>query len=90
MANNPEQKRSLDERLANFPEVRERMMRIADELEQAGDDPATLDEVEERVVETIRQLGRETLGSCARQMAEQAPIPAGDKVHRHSKKKSAG
>lgn len=90
MANNPPPKRSLDERLAAFPEVREQMMRIADELEQAGDRAGTLDEVEDRVVEMIRQLGRETLGGYARQMAAQASIPAGTKVRRHLKKKSAG
>jgi hypothetical protein len=90
MANNPEQKRSLDERLAAFPEVREQMMRMADELEQAGDRPDTLDEVEDRIVDRIRRLGREILGGCAQQMAAQAPVPLGRKVRRHSKKKSAG
>lgn len=90
MENNSQEKRSLDERLAAFPEVRAQMLRIADELEAAGDDPSTLDEVEDRVVAVIRQLGRETLGGYARKMAEQAPMPVGRKVRRHSKKNSAG
>jgi hypothetical protein len=83
-------KRSLEERLREHPEVYGQMERIVEELEQAGEGAGRLDEVEERVARMVRQLGQETMGGCARRMAEGAPVPGGRKVHRHRKKKSGG
>ncbi|MEO5960397.1 MAG: hypothetical protein ABIZ49_07735 [Opitutaceae bacterium] len=87
MENKGKDPRSLEERLAACPEVLEQLREMADEL--AGDH-GTLDEVEDKMVARVRQLGRELLSGCARQMAAQAPVPAGTKVRRHVKKKSAG
>lgn len=87
MENKEREQRSLEERLAAYPEVLEQLRQMADEL---ADDHGTLDEVEDKMVARVRQLGRELLGGCARQMAAQAPMPAGIKVRRHVKKKFAG
>lgn len=90
MENKPKDTRSLDERLAAYPEIREQLMRMTDELEQRAGGPGGLDEAEEAMVALVRQLGREMLEGCARQMAAQAAVPVGRKVRRQIKKKSAG
>lgn len=87
MENKVKDPRSLEERLAAYPEVLDQLREMADEL---TGEHGTLDEVEDKMVARVRQLGRELLGGCARQMAAQAPVPAGAKVRRHVKKKSAG
>lgn len=89
MENKKKDLRSLEERLAAYPEVLEQLHQMAEELEGAGE-AGTLDEVEDMMVTRVRQLGRELLSGCARQMAAQAPVPGGTKVRRHLKKKSAG
>ena len=64
-------KQSLDERLANDPIMRERMHQIADMRDQLIASGCSLDEVEERVVEQIRLLGKDLLGTVAQTKAEQ-------------------
>ena len=90
MENKPRETRSLDERLAADPKIREQMMRMADELLQQAEQSVTMDEAEEKLVPMVRQLGRELLSECAGEMAIQAPIPSGKKVRRQVKKKRAG
>jgi hypothetical protein len=90
MENKGKDLRSLDERLAAYPEVLEQLRQMADEFEGGAGEHGTLDEVEDKMVARVRQLGRELLSGCARQMAAQAPVPPGAKVRRHIKKKSAG
>lgn len=87
MENQGKDPRSLEERLAAYPEVLDQLRQMADEL---GSEQGTLDEVEDKMIARVRQLGRELLGGCARQMAAQAPVPVGTKVRRHVKKKYAG
>lgn len=82
--------RSLDERLAAYPEVLEQLRQMAEELEGGAGAGQTMDDVEDLMVARVRQLGRELLSGCARQMAAKAPVPGGTKVSRHVKKKSAG
>lgn len=64
-------KQSLDERFANDPVMRERMHQIADMRDQLIANGCSLDEVEERVVEQIRLLGQELLGTMAQTKADQ-------------------
>jgi hypothetical protein len=78
--------KTIEERLREYPEVCGQMERIVEELEQAGERAGRRDEVEERVAQRVRRLGQETMGGCARRMAESAPVPGGRKVHRHRKK----
>jgi len=65
---------SLDERFANDPVMRERMHQIADMRDQLIASGCSLDEVEERVIEAIRQLGQELLGGVAQARSEQAEL----------------
>jgi hypothetical protein len=82
--------RSLEERLAEHPAVLARMRLIADELEQADGLLGSLDDVEDRVVMMVRELGREVLGAQAAGMAAETSRPGGRKVRRHQKKRSGG
>jgi hypothetical protein len=90
MENNEKNLRSLEERLAAYPEVLEQLRQMAEELEGGAGAGQTMDDVEDLMVARVRQLGRELMSGCARQMAAQAPGPGGTKVRRHVKKKSAG
>jgi hypothetical protein len=64
-------KQSLDERFANDPIMRERMHQIADMRDELIASGCSLDEVEERVVEQIRLMGQELLGTVAQTKADQ-------------------
>ena len=90
MATDPTAKRSLDERLKDYPEIREQLERMVEELEHEAGQGGSLDEVEDRVVGLVRTLGWQLLNGHARRAAALAPVPQGVKVRRHTKKKSAG
>lgn len=81
---------SLEERLADRPEVLARMRLIAEEFEQADGQLGSMDDVEDRVIVMLRQLGQEVLRAQAERMAAEAPPPAGLQVRRHQKKRSGG
>lgn len=49
---------SLDQRLARFPEMYERMQKITDQLEQSIAEGMTADEAEEIAIAQINELGR--------------------------------
>jgi hypothetical protein len=70
----PIRKQSLDERFADDPVMRERMHQIADMRDELIASGCPLDEVENRVVEQIRLLGRELLGGVAQIKAQQASV----------------
>jgi hypothetical protein len=61
---------SLDERFADDPLLRERLHHIADTRDELIASGCALDEVEERVVQEIRLLGRELLGTVAQTKAD--------------------
>lgn len=63
---------SLDDRFANDPILRQRMHQIADMRDERIAQGCSLDEVEERVVQQIRLLGQELLGTVAQRKADQA------------------
>lgn len=60
----PEDERLL-ERLKQHPQLRGRVERLVDLVEDAGDDLRKADEAERRVIEEVRGLGRELLGDWA-------------------------
>jgi hypothetical protein len=65
-------KQSLDERFAKDPVMRGRLHQIADLRDQLIASGCSLDEVEARVVEQIRLLGQELLGTVAQTKANAA------------------
>jgi len=58
-------RRRLEERLAQRPELLERLHQIVDTLEQSVADGCDAHDAEDRVVEEIRKLGRTVLGQWA-------------------------
>ena len=81
---------SLDQRLANDPYLRERIHQIADMREELLAQGCSLDEVEAKVIEQMRLLGKELLGGIAQLKADQAVMQALQKdstAQRDSKKK---
>lgn len=81
---------SLDQRLASDPYLTERMHQIADMRDELLAQGCSLDEVEEKVIEQMRLLGKELLGGIAQLKAHQAAEQALGKdstAQRDSKKK---
>ena len=71
-------KQSLDERFAQDPIMRQRLHQIADLRDELLANGCLLDEVEARVVQQIRWLGQELLGTVAQAKADQ--------THRHARR----
>ncbi len=65
-------KESLDQRLASDPQLYERLHRIADMRDELIEQGYSLDQVEEKIIEQIRLLGKELLGGIAQQKADRA------------------
>jgi hypothetical protein len=63
---------SLDQRLAGDPDLTERMHQIADMRDELLAQGCSLDEVEAKVIEQMRLLGKELLGGIAQVKAHQA------------------
>jgi hypothetical protein len=59
----PEQ--SLDERFATRPDLRRRLLGIANLIDQAVDEGCTADEAEARAIEEVRKLGKEVMSDWA-------------------------
>jgi len=57
--------RSLDERLREYPGLRERIEALVGVVENASGDVVKADEAEQRVVEELRQLGQAALQAWA-------------------------
>ena len=67
---------SLDARFATDPVMRERLHQIADLRDELLAQGCSLDEVEARVVQQIRLLGQEFLGTVAQRKADQTSCQA--------------
>ena len=81
---------SLDQRLAGDPYLTERIHQIADVRDELLAQGCSLDEVEAKVIEQMRLLGKELLGGIAQVKADQAAEQALQKdstAQRDSKKK---
>ena len=63
---------SLDERFANRPHLRRRLLSIADMIDQAVADGCTAHEAEARAIEHIRKLGNEVLTDWAQKSEQRA------------------
>ena len=73
----PEQ--SLDRRFATRPELRHRLLEIADMIDQAVEEGCTADEAEARAIEQIRKLGEEVLTDWAQKSQADAVAKAQEK-----------
>lgn len=85
--------RSLDERLANNPELRERFHRLIDVVDAAAGDCVTAAQAEARVIEEIRKMGQEALTAWSQRadvQAQQQVRTTHAKAVRDSKKNSTG
>jgi hypothetical protein len=60
------QSKNLDERLARFPEMYERMQKITDEMEQSIARGMSADEAEEIAIGQINELGKAWMTDWAR------------------------
>jgi len=87
----PEDERLLS-RLNKHPQLRGRVERLVEIVEDAGDDLRKADEAERRVIEEVRGLGRELLGDWADgQVAKRADeLERTPGIWREGKKNSAG
>lgn len=63
---------SLDERFADRPHLRRRLLAIADMIDQAVAEGCTAHEAEARAIEQIRQLGNDVLTDWAQKSEQQA------------------
>lgn len=81
---------SLDQRLASDPELTERIHQIADMRDEMLLEGCSLDQIESKVVEQMRLLGKELLGGMAQFKAQEVTEQALQResaAHRDSKKK---
>ena len=64
--------KSLDERLANNPELQQRVHALIDVIDAAAGDCVSAAQAEARVVEEIRKMGVEALGAWSQRAEAQA------------------
>lgn len=70
---------SLDQRFAHRPRLRQRLLSIADMIDQAVAEGCTAHEAEARAVEQIRKLGNELLTDWAEKSEPEARLKAQQK-----------
>src|SRR5258708_18139981 len=81
---------SLDQRFATRPQLRRRLLLIADMIDQAVAEGCTAHEAEARAIEQIRQLGQEVLTDWAERSepdARQRAQAENPKLSHYGKKK---
>ena len=88
----PAEDERLLTRLNQHPQLRGRIERLVDLVEDVGDDLRKADDAERRVIEEMRRLGQEVLGDWADgQVAKRAEeLDRTPGVWRDGKKNSAG
>ena len=64
--------KNLDERFARFPEMYERMQRIAEQMEQAIGQGMSADEAEEMAIAQINELGKAWMSDWAKVRHDQS------------------
>jgi len=86
------QKRSLEERLRDHPELRAKVESLLAVVENAAGDVEKAAEAETRVTEELRQMGNEVLQAWARRQAERkgSEVAQQSGVQRKKKKPSIG
>ena len=84
---------SLDQRLADNPELAEAFHALIDEMDQSLAQSASADDVEERVRAGVRKVGQEALSHWAQQAEAKASQNAPQQnpgAVKHAKKNSSG
>jgi hypothetical protein len=84
------QLRSLDDRFADDPKLRERFHQIADVRDELLAQGLSMDKVEERTIKELRLLGQELMNSLAQQQSKESTAAALRKnpsARAHRKKK---
>jgi hypothetical protein len=86
------QKQSLEERLNEFPELRDKVESMLDVIQNAAGDVEKASEAEQRFVEELRQMGNTALHSWARRQEQKkvAKYNNAEGVNRKEKKTSTG
>lgn len=64
--------KNLDERFARFPEMYERMQRIADQMEQSIAQGMSADEAEEMAIVQVNELGKALMSDWAKARHDQS------------------
>jgi hypothetical protein len=59
------QRKSLEERLREYPKVRTRIEQMLDVMENVAGDVVKADEAEQRLIEELRKMGQEALQAWA-------------------------
>jgi len=80
------------ERLERHPELKERMERLLDVVENAAGDVKLADEAERRTIEELRMMGQQTMQSWGQRLADEEARELEKKggAVRQSKKNSTG
>ncbi len=79
LPNSNPNEQSLDQRFANRPRLRQRLLSIADMIDQAVAQGCTAHEAEARAIEQIRKLGNELLTDWAEKSEPDARLKAQEK-----------
>jgi hypothetical protein len=88
-----DRKKSFEERLREYPELKERFEAILAIAEAEGNDIQRADDAEQRAIEEVRKLGNEVMHAWARRREGQNVAKLteeGNKLAKHGKKKSTG
>ena len=80
LPNSNSNEQSLDQRFANRPRLRQRLLSIADMIDQAVTEGCTAHEAEARAIEQIRKLGNELLTDWAEKSEADARLKAQEKT----------
>ena len=84
-----DQKKSLEERLTDYPELKERFEAILAIAEAEGNDLRTADDAEQRAIEEVRKLGNEIMHAWGRSRENQNVAKLreeGEKLTKHGRK----
>ncbi len=79
LPNSNQNEPSLDQRFANRPRLRQRLLSIADLIDQSVAEGCTAHEAEARAIEQIRKLGNELLTDWAEKSEQDARLKAQEK-----------
>ncbi len=79
LPNSNQNQQSLDQRFGNRPRLRQRLLSIADMIDQAVAEGCTAHEAEARAIEQIRKLGNELLTDWAEKSERDARLKAHEK-----------
>lgn len=88
-----DRRKSFEERLRDYPELKERFEAILAIAEAEGNELERADDAEQRAIEEVRKLGNEVMHGWARRREGQNVAKLEEERHKltkHGKKKSTG